>query len=656
VAIDPIEPSTIYLGWAKQGILFKSINGGSDWQIKYIRKDSVESEIRCLVINPSNPRFIYAGLNWQNKDIIWRSTDAGETWNVKTSGIPKADSIGVGRRQRVLAIEINPLNSNTLFTSIEPVGIFRSDDAGESWRSVKERSWVPDIEVLPWDTSTVLAGGLRSTDGGRTWDFRRYPYAARIDANELTKSVYIETGHKPFKSIDDGMSWISLFNPELHPDTERVHINDMAVDPRDPSNLFLGTDVGPYKSTDGGQSWQQSFEGMRDFVAYEIRIAPSNASVIYASGNGVHRSTNGGASWRYMGGAAYSPITIDPIAADMLYGTIPFSVAMTYIIYKSTDGGLTWSGLRTIASATALPFIQIDLSPQRVVYTSTSNQFLRSYNQGETWEEIQVPAIPRSLAIAHDNPDLLYIGTWEGVYKSSDRGQTWQLLGFSDSRRNLSILLDPMDSQTAYLRIGELGFYKSTNGGEDWAEKNNGLIGRRWVTPTAINPRNSQEIFLATEYGIFRTKDGGENWHPLSPAPPSDTISTMCFDTTGNTLFIGSSYFPGVYRLDFVTSVAEDSDKFLPHSFMLRQNYPNPFNPSTSIEYSLRRPSVVRLDIYNVLGRKVRTLVNAQRSAGWHRTTWDGKDDAGKTASSGVYICRLKVNDTIISRKMILMQ
>jgi photosystem II stability/assembly factor-like uncharacterized protein len=635
-AIDPIEPSTIYLGWAKQGILFKSTNEGSDWQIKYLRKDSVESEIRCLAIDPSNPRVIYAGLNWQRNDIIWKSTDAGETWNVITSGIPKPDSTGIQRRQRVLAIQINPLNPSILYASVERGGVFRSDDGGEHWRIQTATYNAGDLQIVPWDTSIVLSG------------------ATGFEVDTTSKTIYKVSG-KPLKSTDNGKSWVSLNNSELPDDFEDIYEYDIAVDPRNSNNLYLATNVGPYKSTDGGQSWQQSFDGLNDFLAYEIRIAPSNASVIYASGNGVHRSTNGGANWRYMGGVAYSPMAIDPVDPSVLYGSNPFSL-VNHSIFRTIDGGRTWSVLRTISSATQIPFIEIDLSPQRAVYTSTSNQFLRSYDLGESWEEIPVPTIPRSLAIAPDNPDLLFIGTWEGVYKSTDRGQTWQLLGFADARRNVSILLDPKDSQTVYLRIDDLGFYKSTNGGEDWAEKNNGLMGRHWVAPTAINPTNPQEIFLATENGIFRTTDGGENWYPLSPAPPSDTVATMSIDANGGTLFIGSSHFTGVYKLDLVTSVAEGRDMQLPQSFSLSQSYPNPFNPVTSIEYSLPQASVVRLEIYDVLGRKARTLVNAQQSAGWHRMVWDGKNNAGKTAPSGVYICSLKVNDIIISRKMIFMQ
>jgi flagellar hook assembly protein FlgD len=88
----------------------------------------------------------------------------------------------------------------------------------------------------------------------------------------------------------------------------------------------------------------------------------------------------------------------------------------------------------------------------------------------------------------------------------------------------------------------------------------------------------------------------------------------------------------------------------------LSQNYPNPFNPATSIEFSLGRSGYTSLKVYNILGQEVKTIVNGQWTAGFHRVTWDGKDHRGLAVSSGIYFYRLQSNGIIETKKMLLMK
>ncbi|KPL03865.1 MAG: hypothetical protein AMJ90_02850 [candidate division Zixibacteria bacterium SM23_73_2] len=90
--------------------------------------------------------------------------------------------------------------------------------------------------------------------------------------------------------------------------------------------------------------------------------------------------------------------------------------------------------------------------------------------------------------------------------------------------------------------------------------------------------------------------------------------------------------------------------------FELYPNYPNPFNPTTTIEYSLAQNSWVNLSIYNLLGQKVKTLINEYQNKGPKTVRWDGKDEYGETLSSGVYFCRLRAEEFSQSEKMILIR
>lgn len=112
------------------------------------------------------------------------------------------------------------------------------------------------------------------------------------------------------------------------------------------------------------------------------------------------------------------------------------------------------------------------------------------------------------------------------------------------------------------------------------------------------------------------------------------------------------------FRVDdnpLVTTVESGPD-FVPSDFSLNQNYPNPFNPTTTIEYSLEKTSEIQLSIFNILGQKVRTLVNGKQGSGRHSIQWNGRNDVGTLVSSGVYVYVLRSEDVTFSRKLMLLK
>ncbi|RMH76283.1 MAG: T9SS C-terminal target domain-containing protein, partial [Calditrichaeota bacterium] len=104
-----------------------------------------------------------------------------------------------------------------------------------------------------------------------------------------------------------------------------------------------------------------------------------------------------------------------------------------------------------------------------------------------------------------------------------------------------------------------------------------------------------------------------------------------------------------------VTDIVDDTP-LLPEDFVLEQNFPNPFNPSTDIRYSVPFAGEYRLEIYNVLGQKVRVLTDGYQAAGIHQVKWDGRDDAGQIVTSGIYFYRLIGKNVNLTRKMILLK
>lgn len=98
------------------------------------------------------------------------------------------------------------------------------------------------------------------------------------------------------------------------------------------------------------------------------------------------------------------------------------------------------------------------------------------------------------------------------------------------------------------------------------------------------------------------------------------------------------------------------TEQMVPSSFVLNQNYPNRFNPSTNISFTLQKADIVQLNIYNILGEKIRTLVNGEQSAGQHTFIWNGKNDSGISVASGTYIYHLKAGQISESKQMLLIR
>jgi hypothetical protein len=102
--------------------------------------------------------------------------------------------------------------------------------------------------------------------------------------------------------------------------------------------------------------------------------------------------------------------------------------------------------------------------------------------------------------------------------------------------------------------------------------------------------------------------------------------------------------------------VAVETPTLLPETYGLSQNYPNPFNPETVIEYRMPKPGRVSLKIYTILGAEVRTLIDDEMPAGFHRVRWDGTNDAGQRINSGIYLYKIRADEFVQVKKLVLVK
>jgi len=191
-----------------------------------------------------------------------------------------------------------------------------------------------------------------------------------------------------------------------------------------------------------------------------------------------------------------------------------------------------------------------------------------------------------------------------------------------------------------------------------------GTGGMVFLPTVEIEPTDSNQVYVsytlvgsdawANGPGVlarvhFRTRGTGDR--------ESDLIFDSLFLGADFGNFIPTKTVNGKVYVKTGTSVENSTDEMsVIAGYSLSQNYPNPFNPTTHIDFNLVRTCQVKLEIYNIIGNKVKTLVNERLEAGHKSIIWDGKDDQNKEVASGIYFYKLRTGDYAKAKKMILLK
>ena len=134
------------------------------------------------------------------------------------------------------------------------------------------------------------------------------------------------------------------------------------------------------------------------------------------------------------------------------------------------------------------------------------------------------------------------------------------------------------------------------------------------------------------------------------------TYEDMNCSQAGNYDYTASAIVRGVCDYIGINLSDIDSELILPEEYSLQQNYPNPFNPSTRINFHLPEDGFVSISVLDIKGREVATILDGEQIAGSKSVSWTGIDQSGDLLPSGVYICQMKTNNLILSKKMILLR
>ena len=449
------------------------------------------------------------------------------------------------------SIAIDPQNGRTLIVGSRDSLLFRSDDAGASWRLLPfprgTAGVFNSVLIDPTQSSHYYAGldagdsqdsGVyESTDGGESWKAFSGMRGARIDSLAMSptgnSTLAAGTSKGVFVSKDGGATWTRISRAD---DVEMQDITALAFDPANPDVLYAGTPHLPWKTMDGGASWHSISAGLiDDSDIFSIRVDPKNPRLVFASAcSGIYRSDSGGEAWIKIHGIPGTHRRTHVIAEDPRNSDTIFA-GTTLGLFKSPDGGKTWLHL----NSEQVNWMVFDPQDPRTLYLATEFAgILKSTDSGATLHPVNEGFANHRLSeITSDGSHLYASSTYEGLYGgvfvSDDGGLEWSLRANEEALHgyNLnSLTASPADPNVVFA-ASEDAILKSADGGRTWLPIPAPHLvvvttrkGQRLRTAVKVRihalraiqlGKGMPVLFAGTEAGLFRSSNAGMTWEQV---------------------------------------------------------------------------------------------------------------------------------------------
>ncbi len=359
-----------------------------------------------------------------------------------------------------------------------------------------------------------------------------------------------------FKTSNGGDNWVAADAGVRLGFYGRIGgVSAIAVDAQQPDTVYAAVAGALYKSTDAGGSWLSSFQRDRRYVA-GVAVDPSDPSVIYAGGRGfVVRSDDAGATWAPTGSLPPNHGCGDPfvalIAVDPVQTNIVYAAGNTYDcssgdLYKTLDGGDTWSHLELPGRPAALT---IDPAAHERLYAApgiAGKGVIRSVDAGQTWESIGLSTLRvTSVAVDPAASGTLYAAA-DDVYTTSDDGANWTATGLSGSAAQATLLVaDPHTPGVVYAGTRTTAVYKTPDAGATWSPAENGITDPI-VLSFIVGPADANRMIVGTDGGLWRSTDGGAAWSASAELSSIQVLALAVDPLNPDRLFAGTAV--GAYR------------------------------------------------------------------------------------------------------------
>ncbi len=599
LAIAPSNSSIVYAG-SDAGI-HKSTDGGNSWtflaapyNLAVYRPDNY----RSIAIDRLNPNKFFVATKAGE---VFTSADGGASWSrVGSATYP------FGQAGAISAVYLTRDNA-TLFVG-SSLGLRKCDLGTGTWSSVNSGGYaVSDIVGYGFTETIYITYGNRvawTVDNGATWQFSsNIPITNGIAyrlgvASDAAGNIKILVGWRDgwlggaVLSNDGGRNWTNIernLSHDVGNDPTRVWNQgfgwplSVAIDPINPTTLYLTDFWGVWRSDDNGQSWQEKIKGAANTVGSDVTVMSDGSLLVGTMDNGLLKSTDGGKTYKTLVNGQNIDGHVWKVIATgnkIIATNSPWNVNRNQVLI-STDGGATFtvtsSGLpqtrptlNTVWWQSFPRALAVDPKNPNKVYLGMDGDsgggFFYSDDGGFNW--IRSTGQPSSLRVYNGlavdpiETNRLYwgaVGSAGGVYRSEDYGKTWARV-FSGSTWVFDVAVGSDGKVYAAGDSGGPSLYVSSDKGSTWTllKKFTGNSGS--CEAITIDPNNPKRIAVGSVYWsgwapnkIYFTEDGGSTWTDITAdLPAGDGAAAMAFSNDGNSLFM-SRIAGTVYRVQLTT-------------------------------------------------------------------------------------------------------
>jgi photosystem II stability/assembly factor-like uncharacterized protein len=524
--------------------IFRSTDGGRTFQKVLYRDENTGGS--DVAFDPGNADILYAALwearqgPWENAAFsgpgsgVYKSTDGGTTWRPIMKGLPTWEADRVGR----IGITVAPSMPSRLYATVEArstAGIYRSDDAGESWYRVNND---PRVVARPSDACEV----------------RVHPTNPDV--------VYVPT-IVAWKSTDGGKTFTAFRGAPGGDDYQKIWIN-----PRMPDVMIMSSDQGVIVTLNSGQSWSSwynqptaAFYHVTTDNAFPYRVCSGqqeSGSVCISS-----RGDDGQITfreWHPVAVEEYGYVAPDPLDPDIVYG----GKVSRYDRRSGQVQNITPKALRTpdYRVLRTMPVLFSPTNPKKLFFSS--NVLWQTTTAGQSWEQISPDltratwAVPANVGIYRDSDaarpsqrgviytiapsyrddSTIWVGTDDGlIHVTRDGGKAWTNVTppALTPWAKVSIMdASHFDVNTAYAAINTLRLddlrphiYRTRDGGKSWTHITSGIPDGGIINVVREDPQRRGLLFAGSEQAVYVSFDDGDHWQSLRLNMPATSIRDL---------------------------------------------------------------------------------------------------------------------------------
>jgi photosystem II stability/assembly factor-like uncharacterized protein len=551
ILVDPRDPNRVFVavlghpyGPNSERGVFRSLDGGVSWH-KVLFKDENTGAID-LAFDPENSQVVYASM-WASRRPPWtaggsydgpgsglyKSTDGGSNWRQITNGLPSRED-HLGR----IGLGVAPSDAKRIYALIDATklgGLYRSDDAGESWQRVNDdkRIW------------------------GRGDDFA----CVRVDPKDENK-IYV-ANISTYRSDDAGVHFTAIKGAPGGDDYHTIWIN-----PQNAQIIALAVDQGATISVNGGQTWSSWYNQP---TAQFYHVITDNQFPYWVYGGQQESGSVGTASrsdfgkitfrdWYPVGVEEYGYVAPDPLDPNMIYGGKVTRFNRTTGQTQDVSPVALRTGQFRFNRTAPLIFSPVD---PHILYLG-SNVLFKTTDGGNNWQIIspdltrEDPGVPASLGVFDESDkqqgkhrgviyaiapspkdgNLIWAGTDDGLIQvTHDAGKSWQnvtLPELTPWSKIAQMDASHFDVGSAYaaanrFRVDDLHpyIYRTHDGGKSWQKIVNGIPDNEPVNTVREDPQRKGHLFAGTERTVYVSFDDGDHWQSLRLNLPSTSIRDL---------------------------------------------------------------------------------------------------------------------------------